>query len=125
MRPLAAGKEAQESGGSAAIPYLVAQVLGGIAGAALLWLIGSGKPGFSLSGGFEANGYGAHSPGGYSLLAALVCEFAITFIFLMVILDSTDKRAPKGMAPIAGALLAGLCSGALAKAKGLTGRYSE
>jgi aquaporin Z len=83
------------------LPYIAAQVLGGIAGAAVLWIIASGKGGFSLAGGFAANGYGAHSPGGYSLLAGLVCECVMTFMFLMVILGSTDERAPKGLAPIA------------------------
>lgn len=83
------------------LPYLVAQVLGAIAGAAVLWVIASDKSGFSLSGGFAANGYGEHSPGGYGLVAALVCEGVMTFMFLMVILGSTDERAPKGLAPIA------------------------
>jgi aquaporin Z len=86
-------------------PYIVAQVLGGIAGAAVLWLIASGAPGFSLAGGLAANGYGAHSPGKYSLLSGLVSEVVMTFIFLLVILGSTDARAPKGLAPIA----IGLC----------------
>ena len=83
------------------LPYVVAQVLGGIAGAGVLYLIASGKADFSLSGGFASNGYGEHSPGGYSLTAALVCEFVMTFFFLMVILGSTDERAPSGFAPIA------------------------
>ena len=83
------------------LPYVVAQVLGGIAGAGVLYLIASGKADFSLSGGFASNGYGEHSPGGYSLTAALVCEFVMTFFFLMIILGSTDERAPSGFAPIA------------------------
>src|SRR5512136_3130702 len=82
-------------------PYVVAQVLGGVAGAGVLYLIASGKAGFDLSGGFAANGFGDHSPGGYSLGAAFLCEAVMTFIFLMVILGSTDKRAPQGFAPIA------------------------
>jgi len=82
-------------------PYIVAQVLGGIAGAGLLYVIASGKPGFSLNGGFAANGYGNHSPGGYTLLACLVAETFLTFMFLMIILGSTDTRAPKGLAPLA------------------------
>jgi aquaporin Z len=82
------------------IPYIVAQVLGGIAGAGLLYVIASGKPGFSL-GNFASNGYGAHSPGGYTLLACLIAETLLTFMFLMIILGSTDARAPKGLAPLA------------------------
>ena len=82
------------------IPYIVAQVLGGIAGAGVLYVIASGKAGFTL-GGFAANGYGANSPGGYSLLACLVAETVLTFMFLIVIMGSTDARAPKGLAPIA------------------------
>jgi aquaporin Z len=83
------------------LPYIVAQVLGGIAGAAVLWLIASGKAGFKLSGGLAANGYGAHSPGHYTLLSGLVAELVLTFMFLIVILGSTDKRAPQGLAPVA------------------------
>src|SRR2546425_10298917 len=83
------------------LPYIVAQVLGGIAGASVLYLIASGKAGFTVTAGFAANGYGAHSPGGYTLLACLVAETVLTFMFLMIILGSTDKRAPKGLAPLA------------------------
>lgn len=83
------------------IPYVVAQVAGAIAGAAVLYLIASGKAGFDLQGGFASNGYEAHSPGGYSMTAALVCEFAMTFMFLIIILGATDERAPSGFAPIA------------------------
>jgi aquaporin Z len=83
------------------VPYVVAQVAGAIAGAAVLYLIASGKAGFDLQGGFASNGYDAHSPGGYSLTAALVCEFVMTFFFLIVILGATDERAPSGFAPIA------------------------
>jgi len=83
------------------LPYIVAQVLGAIVGAAVLYVIASGKAGFSLSGGFASNGYAEHSPGGYSLVAALVTETVMTFMFLMIILGSTDKRAPQGFAPIA------------------------
>ena len=83
------------------LPYIVAQVLGGITGAGLLYVIASGKAGFSLTGGFAANGYGANSPGGYTLLACLVAETLLTFMFLMIILGSTDTRAPKGLAPLA------------------------
>lgn len=83
------------------LPYVVAQVLGGIAGAGVLYVIASGKEGFSTAVGFAANGYGAHSPGGYTLLSAMVAEVVLTFFFLLIILGSTDKRAPQGFAPIA------------------------
>ena len=83
------------------LPYVVAQVLGAIAGAAVLYIIASGKAGFDVSAGFASNGYGAHSPGGYTLVAALVCEVVMTFMFLFIILGATDARAPKGFAPIA------------------------
>jgi aquaporin Z len=79
----------------------MAQVLGRIAGAGILYLIASGKDGFSLAGGFAANGSGAHSPGGYALGAALAAEVVLTFMFLMIILGATDRRAPQGFAPIA------------------------
>src|SRR5271155_4144870 len=82
------------------LPYVIAQVLGGIAGAGTLYVIASGKPGFDLSGGFASNGYGAHSPGGYSLSACLTAEVVLTFMFLAIILGSTDRRAPQGFAPI-------------------------
>lgn len=81
--------------------YIAAQCVGAVAGAGILYLIASGQAGFSLSGGFAANGFGAHSPGGFSLQAALVCEVVMTFMFLMIILGSTDSRAPAGFAPIA------------------------
>jgi aquaporin Z len=81
--------------------YIVAQVLGGIAGSGVLYVIASGKEGFSLAGGFASNGYGIHSPGGYSLMACFVTELVLTLFFLLVILGSTDDRAPKGFAPIA------------------------
>ncbi len=83
------------------LPYVAAQVIGGIAGAGVLYVIASGKAGFDLSGGFASNGYGAHSPGGYPLLSCLVAEVVLTFFFLMIIMGSTDKRAPAGFAPIA------------------------
>ena len=82
-------------------PYIIAQVLGAIAGAGVLYLIASGGPGFELSNGFASNGYGAHSPGGYALAACLVTEVVMTFMFLMIILGATDKRAPQGFAGIA------------------------
>ncbi len=98
---VAAGRfRGAEAGG-----YIVAQVLGAIAGAAILWFIASGAPGFSTAAGFAANGYAEHSPGGYSLAAALVSEFVMTFFFLLVILGATSSRAPAGFAPLA----IGLC----------------
>ena len=82
-------------------PYVIAQVLGGALGAAILYVIASGKAGFDLSGGFAANGFGQHSPGQYSMLAAFVCEFVMTFMFLIIILGSTHKKAAAGFAPLA------------------------
>ena len=83
------------------VPYVIAQVVGGIAGAAVLYVIASGKTGFTLADGFASNGYGEHSPGGYSLVAGFVAEVVLTFMFLLIILGATDKRAPQGFAPIA------------------------
>jgi aquaporin Z len=83
------------------VPYGIAQVVGAVVAALVLYVIARGKSGFSLAGGFAANGYGAHSPGGYTLVAALVAEVVLTFMFLMIILGATDKRAPAGFAPIA------------------------
>ena len=84
------------------IPYILAQVAGGIAGAAILYVIASGQAGFDASAtGFASNGFGEHSPGGYTLTAALVTEIVMTFMFLIIILGATDKRAPQGFAPIA------------------------
>jgi len=83
------------------VPYIIAQVLGGIAGGGVLYLIASGKAGFSVTSGFASNGYGAHSPDGYSMGAAFLCEVVMTLMFLVIILGATDKRAPKGFAPIA------------------------
>lgn len=87
------------------LPYWVAQVIGAIAGAGVLLIIASGNPEFSLSGGFASNGFAEHSPGGYSMLAALVVEVVLTFFFLFVIMGATDKRAPSALAPVA----IGLC----------------
>jgi aquaporin Z len=81
--------------------YILAQVVGGIAGAGVLLIIASGKAGFDLSGGFASNGYGTHSPGGYSMSACLTAEVVLTFMFLAIILGATDRRAPQGFAPIA------------------------
>lgn len=87
------------------VPYIIAQVAGGIAGAAVLYVIAGGTAGFDVAGGFASNGYGEHSPGGYSMVAALTSEIVMTMMFILVILGSTDKRAPQGLAPIA----IGLC----------------
>jgi aquaporin Z len=87
------------------LPYIVSQVVGGVIAGGVLYLIASGKAGFDVSAGFASNGYGEHSPGGYTLVSALITEIVMTAMFLLVILGSTDKRAPAGMAPIA----IGLC----------------
>src|ERR1700683_2791436 len=92
-----AGKRFQ---GRDVLPYIIAQVIGGILASTVLYIIASGAAGFDLSNGFAANGYGAHSPGGYSMGAAFVAEVVLTFMFLIVILGSTDKRVPAGFAPI-------------------------
>jgi len=83
------------------LPYITAQVIGAVAAGGVLFLIASGKAGFDVSAGFASNGYGAHSPGGYSLVSALVTEIVMTMMFLIVILGATDDRAPKGFAPAA------------------------
>jgi len=83
------------------LPYVIAQVAGAVVGAGALYLIASGKAGFDVHAGFASNGYAEHSPGAYSLTAGLVCEFVMTFMFLMIILGATDERAPSGFAPIA------------------------
>jgi aquaporin Z len=87
--------------GSELLGYIAAQTAGGIAGAAVLYVIASGKSGFDLAGGFASNGYDVHSPGGYSMIACLVAEVVLTLMFLMIILGATDSRAPQGFAPIA------------------------
>ncbi len=87
------------------LPYIAAQVLGGLAAGGVLYLIASGKAGFDVTAGFASNGFGDHSPGGYSLQAALIAEVVLTALFLIVILGATDRRAPAGFAPIA----IGLC----------------
>lgn len=83
------------------VPYVIAQVAGGICGAAVLYMIARGRADFSLGGGFASNGYGTHSPGGYSLAACFIAETVLTLFFLLIIMGSTDKRAPQGFAPIA------------------------
>jgi len=83
------------------LPYVVVQVLGGLAAGGVLFVIASGQPGFDVTAGFASNGYGEHSPGGYSLTAAIVSEVVMTAMFLIIILGSTDRRAPAGLAPIA------------------------
>ena len=87
--------------GAELLPYVIAQVLGGIAAAGVLYVIASGAEEFSLQDGFAANGYGEHSPGKYSMVAGMVSEIVLTFFFLMIILGATDKRAPAGFAPLA------------------------
>jgi aquaporin Z len=83
------------------LPYIVAQVVGAIVAGGVLYVIASGQAGFDVAAGFASNGYGEHSPGGYTMLAALVTEIVMTMMFLVIILGATDKRAPKGFAPIA------------------------
>ena len=83
------------------VPYIIAQVLGGIAGAGILYLIASGKAGFDVTAGFASNGFNEHSPGGFTMTSVLIAEVAMTFMFLIIILGATDKRAPTGFAPIA------------------------
>ena len=83
------------------LPYIIAQVLGGIAGAFVLYMIASGAPGFDLSGGLASNGFGEHSPGGYSMASGFLTEIVMTLMFLIIILGATDRRAPAGFAPIA------------------------
>jgi aquaporin Z len=87
------------------LPYIVAQVVGAVIAGGVLFVIASGQAGFDVTAGFASNGYGEHSPGGYTLVAALVCEVVMTMMFLLVIMGATDARAPKGLAPVA----IGLC----------------
>ena len=87
--------------GNRLLPYIVAQALGAIVAGGVLYVIATGKPGFSVAAGFASNGYGEHSPGGYSFLAALVSEVVMTMMFLLIIMGATDKRAPQGFAPLA------------------------
>lgn len=83
------------------VPYIIAQVLGGIAGAGILYLIASGKAGFDVTAGFASNGFNEHSPSGFTMTSVLIAEVVMTFMFLIIILGATDKRAPAGFAPIA------------------------
>ncbi|MFZ6864803.1 aquaporin Z [Undibacterium sp. Ji67W] len=83
------------------IPYIVAQVIGGLAAGGVLYLIASGKAGFDVAGGFASNGFGEHSPGQYTMVAGFICEVVMTMMFLFIILGATDKRAPAGFAPLA------------------------
>jgi aquaporin Z len=87
--------------GSTVLPYIIAQVVGAIVAAAVLYVIASGKAGFDVSAGFASNGFGDHSPGKYNLVASLVSEVVMTFMFLLIILGATDRRAPQAMAPLA------------------------
>jgi aquaporin Z len=87
--------------GKELLPYIIAQVLGAVVAGSVLYLIASGKAGFTASAGFASNGYGVHSPGGYSMGAALLCEMVMTMMFLLIIMGATDKRAPQGFAPLA------------------------
>lgn len=87
--------------GKQLVPYIISQVIGAVVAGGVLYLIASGKPGFDVTAGFASNGFGEHSPGGYSMLAALVTEVVMTAMFLVIIMGATDKRAPQGFAPVA------------------------